>query len=263
MAPGLTIGQYLVVNGGGLGSSFHWYVDVPQAVFDGQWHHIAVTAHRSGTPPLAVVFYLDGTAIPDMSGMPPVSASLTSVDPLLFASSLIDTGVYRGGSDGVLDEIEIFNRALTAAEIQSLYAAGQAGKCKPDCSYQRDDDFEENDDCASAVDVIPFVGYPDLYVAKIDEDWYRLTVPPRNKLKVRTLFSHSGGNIDMTLHDGCNGAVLRTGASLDDDEEFQWTNTSFFTTRFVFLRVYVHQDSLADCNNYILEHEVIRRTRRR
>lgn len=33
--------------------------------------------------------------------------------------------------DGVLDEVEIFNRAITNAEIQAIYNAGSAGKCKP------------------------------------------------------------------------------------------------------------------------------------
>jgi hypothetical protein len=32
--------------------------------------------------------------------------------------------------DGLIDEVEIFNRALSAAEIQSIYNAGSAGKCK-------------------------------------------------------------------------------------------------------------------------------------
>jgi hypothetical protein len=32
--------------------------------------------------------------------------------------------------NGVIDEVEIFNRALTQAEIQAIYNAGPAGKCK-------------------------------------------------------------------------------------------------------------------------------------
>lgn len=31
---------------------------------------------------------------------------------------------------GLIDEVELFNRALTAAEIQAIYNAGSAGKCK-------------------------------------------------------------------------------------------------------------------------------------
>ena len=30
---------------------------------------------------------------------------------------------------GMLDEITVYNRALTPAEIASIYAAGSAGKC--------------------------------------------------------------------------------------------------------------------------------------
>jgi hypothetical protein len=35
---------------------------------------------------------------------------------------------------GLLDEITLYNRALTASEIQSVHAADSAGKCKPDAS---------------------------------------------------------------------------------------------------------------------------------
>jgi hypothetical protein len=50
------------------------------------------------------------------------------------------TGVNLGFSNdagngffrGLLDEVVVFNRALTAAEIQALYAAGGSGLCKPD-----------------------------------------------------------------------------------------------------------------------------------
>lgn len=33
--------------------------------------------------------------------------------------------------DGLIDEVEVFERALTQAEIQSIFDAGSAGKCKP------------------------------------------------------------------------------------------------------------------------------------
>ena len=32
---------------------------------------------------------------------------------------------------GLIDEVSFYNRALTAAEVQSIYAAGSAGKCAP------------------------------------------------------------------------------------------------------------------------------------
>jgi hypothetical protein len=33
--------------------------------------------------------------------------------------------------NGLIDEIDIFNRALSASEIQVIYNAGSAGKAKP------------------------------------------------------------------------------------------------------------------------------------
>jgi len=36
---------------------------------------------------------------------------------------------------GIVDELEIFNRALSQTEIQTVYNAGSAGKCKPKPSY--------------------------------------------------------------------------------------------------------------------------------
>src|SRR5262245_2804350 len=32
--------------------------------------------------------------------------------------------------DGIVDEVEIFNRALSQAKIQAIFNAGSAGKCK-------------------------------------------------------------------------------------------------------------------------------------
>ncbi len=39
-----------------------------------------------------------------------------------------------GGSsfNGLIDEVEVFNRALSQAEIQAIVTAGSAGKCKPE-----------------------------------------------------------------------------------------------------------------------------------
>jgi Concanavalin A-like lectin/glucanases superfamily len=40
-------------------------------------------------------------------------------------------GPYYRTFNGVIDEVEIFDRALDQSEIQAIYAAGTAGKCKP------------------------------------------------------------------------------------------------------------------------------------
>jgi hypothetical protein len=71
--------------------------------------------------------YVDGQ--PVMTFDPtPAQGDLTTTQPLLFglhpAYPRIDCN-YRGG----IDEVSIYRRALTAAEVQTIYAAGAAGKC--------------------------------------------------------------------------------------------------------------------------------------
>jgi hypothetical protein len=81
------------------------------AISDTNWHHVAVT--KSGT---TVVFYLDGTA----------GAPITYSSVFTFTTNL----VVDGGLPGLTDEVEFFNRALSASEIQSIFNAGSSGKCK-------------------------------------------------------------------------------------------------------------------------------------
>src|SRR5262249_60170423 len=42
-----------------------------------------------------------------------------------------DPGLTHRNVDGLVDEVEIFNRALSQAESHSIVNAGNAGKCKP------------------------------------------------------------------------------------------------------------------------------------
>jgi hypothetical protein len=43
----------------------------------------------------------------------------------------IDNGVPGRFFDGEIDEVDLFNRALDASEIQAIFDANTAGKCKP------------------------------------------------------------------------------------------------------------------------------------
>jgi hypothetical protein len=79
----------------------------------GTWHHVA-GVHQGTSNKI----YLDGVLKDARSGaafQPNVGANLSS----------------GAGVDGRFDEIEIFDRALSTSEIQAIYDAGTAGKCKP------------------------------------------------------------------------------------------------------------------------------------
>jgi len=97
------------------------YVAPPTSpnVADGQWHHVAVVVDRSDATS-GVRLYVDGALV--FTGAPMVAP---------FPDNLDNTSdLYLGMFPGDLDEVELFKRALTAQEIQAIFQAGAAGKCK-------------------------------------------------------------------------------------------------------------------------------------
>ena len=102
-------------------------------VATGTPHHVAVTVDRDQAD--GVRFYVDGVEVlPRFDPRAFAGATLDNLSPLrLGARSFIQTGFW----DGLLDEVELFNRALLPAEVSAIFAAQSAGKCKcrrPDCS---------------------------------------------------------------------------------------------------------------------------------
>lgn len=91
------------------------------AYTDGQWHLVALT--RSGS---TITLYVDGSAVGSTSYSPAIDLNSNL--------SYIGAGLIGGTTeffwDGLIDEVEIFNRALSPQEIQDLFNAGSAGKCK-------------------------------------------------------------------------------------------------------------------------------------
>jgi concanavalin A-like lectin/glucanase superfamily protein len=94
----------------GVGSSFEF----------NHWYHVAMTWDGS-----AVALYVDGNLILSLPAIP---------DTIPYDSNNAAIGRHStgGGSfNGRIDEVEVFSRALSASEIQSIFNAGSAGKCKP------------------------------------------------------------------------------------------------------------------------------------
>ncbi len=93
------------------------------------WHHVAVAVDRDQTD--GVTFYLDGAPIGVRQNPTSLMQSLDNDFPLLIGGDL--TGGLRGYWMDDLDELEIFDRALTDEEIASIYKADTFGKCKERC----------------------------------------------------------------------------------------------------------------------------------
>jgi hypothetical protein len=91
------------------------------SIADGQFHHVAGV--RRGR---VLELYIDGNLVASSNPRPIVSASS--------ANSVVIGGRQWTTNDpffkGVIDEVEIFKRALGASEIQAIFRADTAGKCK-------------------------------------------------------------------------------------------------------------------------------------
>jgi hypothetical protein len=113
------------------------------------WHHVAGT--YDGT---SVRLYIDGHLVTSPSGVvseTPHSGMLSMATPV-FIGSYKEGGEVGQGAElwsGLIDEVEIFNRALDASEILAIFNAGSAGKCKaPDTDG--DGIIDTEDSCPSS-----------------------------------------------------------------------------------------------------------------
>jgi len=141
-------GYYFYLHNGSLSlvladdSGFAPYDHTAGRIPSQQWVHVAVTVDRDD--PNGLKFYVNSLliAVFDPTNRP---WNLVSSEPLRIGAARF--GVHDSVENwwffnGSIDEVEIFNRALTASEIQTLYDAGNIAKC----SYHD----------MSIIDVVPF-----------------------------------------------------------------------------------------------------------
>ncbi|MDB6122210.1 MAG: sulfatase [Pedosphaera sp.] len=94
------------------------WVQGSRLINDGQWHHVACTFQNDGTPDVTdVKLYVDGT-------LESVSSSQAQAINTIFMEAVkIGSDVQDRFFDGAIDEVRVYNRALSATEIASLYNA--------------------------------------------------------------------------------------------------------------------------------------------
>jgi Concanavalin A-like lectin/glucanases superfamily len=102
-----------------LGAGEHFLFFDPFAPNPGQWYHISLRRQIN----LFTVF-IDG----EVAGSVFNSATIPNSDALLGIGRALEP--FGGFFDGRLDEMTIYNRALSDLEIQGIFNAGSAGKCK-------------------------------------------------------------------------------------------------------------------------------------
>ena len=116
---------------GSVGTPREVSLSTPYVLDDGQWHQVAATLQRtpsSGGSATFVRLFVDGAETVDGFG------TFTSARNLDNAADLIIAGTAPGNRETrIVDEVELFDRALGANEILALYRAKLDGKCKEFC----------------------------------------------------------------------------------------------------------------------------------
>lgn len=125
-------GYLLTVYGGRLllqmadsgGWSNYWSATTP-ILNDGNWHFVAVSVDRDQVD--GIKFHVDGNQVAVFNPLAR-PGSLTNASPVRIGKhSFADISRFVGE----IDEVEIFKRALSEAEFDLIYEAGESGKCKP------------------------------------------------------------------------------------------------------------------------------------
>jgi hypothetical protein len=126
----------------GLGSSGGWanYIS-KEVVTDGKWHHVVVTVDRNN--PQGGIFYVDcrQAQVGNGTTFNPTGrqGSLSNSSALYFGrQSFTTTFSGPGFWSGAVDEFSIYNRVLSAAEIQALCHSSDLGKCNVAAFLNRD-----------------------------------------------------------------------------------------------------------------------------
>lgn len=108
---------------------------------DGEWHLVAVTIEQGSKT--GGRLYTDGVLVHTFDTTALVGPVETRADLHIAHQPALGRGSPQRFFSGGIDELEIFHRALSAAEVLSLYTAGTFGKCnKPRPPQTLDDLFE-------------------------------------------------------------------------------------------------------------------------
>jgi streptogramin lyase len=111
------------ISGVGVG----WGPAGPNLVTAGGYHHVALTLNRGSTS--GGHMYVDGMSVLEFNPTV-VAGSLFNNQP--FRIGVHAQTDFNGYHKGIIDELTIYKRELSATEISAIYSAGCAGKCKDD-----------------------------------------------------------------------------------------------------------------------------------
>jgi hypothetical protein len=117
-----------VSGGSDVGTPFEisQYVPGPPA---GDFHHLAVSYQQIAPTTVEVKTYLDGQLVRVRTFTASLSRSVNPAARFFIGASADYNNTVAEAFQGIIDEVSLYNRALSIGEIQSVYNAGSSGKC--------------------------------------------------------------------------------------------------------------------------------------
>jgi cysteine-rich repeat protein len=98
--------------------SYPWYLRAPFDLVNGRWYHLAATVR-----PGEVRIYLDGVMVAEQALTGVIDTDTCYVEHAIGGMSSTSLGG-PWAHNGLIDEVRVYNRALSAAEIAQLYFCG-------------------------------------------------------------------------------------------------------------------------------------------
>jgi len=107
---------------------------VAKVLSEGCWHFVAATFDATKAEEDQAKIYVDGAKVVS-SPNPDVNETVGSISdsgvPVHVGTFTPISGMKANFWHGLIDELEIYNRALSQLDIEGIYNAGASGKCKP------------------------------------------------------------------------------------------------------------------------------------
>jgi hypothetical protein len=105
------------------------YATINAVITTGTWQHVLVTYDGNAGPGQKFHFYVNGAAAAAIASNDQCSTPGTSSFTAKIGAEA--TAPTIDNFDGRIDELQLFDRVLSADEIAAIYNAGSAGQCKP------------------------------------------------------------------------------------------------------------------------------------
>jgi RHS repeat-associated protein len=103
------------------------YGPVGNDLRDGRFHHVAMTVDRDLST--GGKFYVDGVQVGNSFNPTSMQGDLSNDQKLRIGNHAMPS--LNAYFKGLIDEVSLYNRALTGTEIATIYNAGRGGKCLP------------------------------------------------------------------------------------------------------------------------------------